>query len=331
MPSQPKSGLQITGTGIYLPSRILTNQDLEKLVDTSDEWIFSRTGIRERRIASETETSTWMGVQAAQQALAQAKIQASDLDLILVATVTPDSFFPSAACRISAELGATGCPAFDLQAACSGFVYGMIVAEQFLRTGAARNVLIVGTERLSSVVDWRDRNTCVLFGDGAGAVVLQQNEASRGILAFDWGADGASADLLHLHNPQSRGLATKPPAPLAPDCIVMAGKEIFKQAVNAMADSALRTLRKAGVNLSDVRCVISHQANIRIIDALVDKLKFPRERCFVNVHKYGNMSAACIPVALHEAGPEMHLQKGDKVLLVAFGGGLTWASALLEW
>ena len=331
MPSQPKSGLQITGTGIYLPSRILTNQDLEKLVDTSDEWIFSRTGIRERRIASETETSTWMGVQAAQQALAQAKIQASDLDLILVATVTPDSFFPSAACRISAELGATGCPAFDLQAACSGFVYGMIVAEQFLRTGAARNVLIVGTERLSSVVDWRDRNTCVLFGDGAGAVVLQQNEASRGILAFDWGADGASADLLHLHNPQSRGLATKPPAPLAPDCIVMAGKEIFKQAVNAMADSALRTLQKAGVNLGDVRCVISHQANIRIIDALVDKLKFPRERCFVNVHKYGNMSAACIPVALHEAGPEMHLQKGDKVLLVAFGGGLTWASALLEW
>ena len=331
MPSQPKSGLQITGTGIYLPSRILTNQDLEKLVDTSDEWIFSRTGIRERRIASETETSTWMGVQAAQQALAQAKIQASDLDLILVATVTPDSFFPSAACRISAKLGATGCPAFDLQAACSGFVYGMIVAEQFLRTGAARNVLIVGTERLSSVVDWRDRNTCVLFGDGAGAVVLQQNEASRGILAFDWGADGASADLLHLHNPQSRGLATKPPAPLAPDCIVMAGKEIFKQAVNAMADSALRTLQKAGVNLGDVRCVISHQANIRIIDALVDKLKFPRERCFANVHRYGNMSAACIPVALHEAGPEMHLQKGDKVLLVAFGGGLTWASALLEW
>ncbi|KRO62984.1 MAG: 3-oxoacyl-ACP synthase [Verrucomicrobia subdivision 6 bacterium BACL9 MAG-120507-bin52] len=331
MPSQPKSGLQITGTGIYLPSHVLTNQDLEKLVDTSDEWIFSRTGIRERRIASETETSTWMGVQAAQQALTQAKIQAADLDLILVATVTPDSFFPSAACRISAELGATGCPAFDLQAACSGFVYGMIVAEQFLRTGAARNVLIVGTERLSSVVDWRDRNTCVLFGDGAGAIVLRQNEASRGILAFDWGADGASADLLHLHNPQSRGLATKPPAPLAPDCIVMAGKEIFKQAVNAMADSALRTLQKAGVNLSDVRCVISHQANIRIIDALVDKLKFPRERCFVNVHKYGNMSAACIPVALHEAGPEMKLQKGDKVLLVAFGGGLTWASALLEW
>ncbi|KRP31589.1 MAG: 3-oxoacyl-ACP synthase, partial [Verrucomicrobia subdivision 6 bacterium BACL9 MAG-120820-bin42] len=320
MPSQPKSGLQITGTGIYLPSHVLTNQDLEKLVDTSDEWIFSRTGIRERRIASETETSTWMGVQAAQQALTQAKIQAADLDLILVATVTPDSFFPSAACRISAELGATGCPAFDLQAACSGFVYGMIVAEQFLRTGAARNVLIVGTERLSSVVDWRDRNTCVLFGDGAGAIVLRQNEASRGILAFDWGADGASADLLHLHNPQSRGLATKPPAPLAPDCIVMAGKEIFKQAVNAMADSALRTLQKAGVNLSDVRCVISHQANIRIIDALVDKLKFPRERCFVNVHKYGNMSAACIPVALHEAGPEMKLQKGDKVLLVAFGG-----------
>jgi len=331
MPSQPKSGMQIAGTGIYLPSRIVTNHELEKLVETTDEWILTRTGIKERRISSESETSTFMGVAAAKQALAHAKLAPSDLDLILVATVTPDSFFPSSACRISAELGATGCPAFDLQAACSGFVYGMIVADQFLRSGAARNILMVGTERLSSVVDWRDRNTCVLFGDGAGAVIVRQTVGSKGIISFDWGADGASADLLHLHNPQSRGLATQPPAPLAPDCIVMAGKEIFKQAVTAMADSAKRTLKKAGVKLDDVKCVISHQANIRIIDALVDKLKFPRERCFANVHRYGNMSAACIPVALHEAGSEMKLQKGDKVLLVAFGGGLTWASALLEW
>ena len=331
MPSSHDAGLRVAGTGVFLPARILTNQDLEKLVETTDEWIFTRTGIRERRIASEKETSTWMGVQAAQQALAQAKIQASDLDLILVATVTPESFFPSTACRISAELGASGCPAFDIQAACSGFVYALIVANQFLRSGTARNILIVGTERLSSVVDWRDRNTCVLFGDGAGAVVLQPSPGSRGILSFDWGADGASADLLHLNNPQSRSQATQPPASLTPDCIVMAGKEIFKQAVTAMADSAKRTLAKAGVSLSDVKCVISHQANIRIIDALVEKLKFPRERCFANVHRYGNMSAACIPVALHEAGTEMKLQKGDKVLLVAFGGGLTWASALLEW
>jgi 3-oxoacyl-[acyl-carrier-protein] synthase-3 len=191
----------VAGTGVFLPARILTNQDLEKLVETSDDWIFTRTGIRERRIASEKETSTWMGVQAAQQALTQAKIQASDLDLILVATVTPESFFPSTACRISAELGASGCPAFDIQAACSGFVYALIVANQFLRSGTARNILIVGTERLSSVVDWRDRNTCVLFGDGAGAVVLQPSPGSRGILSFDWGADGASADLLHLNNP----------------------------------------------------------------------------------------------------------------------------------
>ena len=331
MPSQPDSGLQITGTGVYLPSRIVTNQDLEKLVDTTDEWIVTRTGIKERRISSEKETSTFMGVAASKQALAQAQLSASDLDLILVATVTPDSFFPSAACRISAELGATGCPALDLQAACSGFVYGLILAEQFLRTGAAKNILLVGTERLSSVIDWRDRNICVLFGDGAGAVILRSQPGHRGLLAFDWGADGSSGHLLHLGNVQSRPVALTPPTPLTPDCFVMAGKEIFKLAVTAMANSAKRTLKKAGVKLDDVKCIISHQANIRIIDALVEKLKFPRERCFVNVHRYGNMSAACIPVALHEAGTEMNLQKGDKVLLVAFGGGLTWASALIEW
>jgi 3-oxoacyl-[acyl-carrier-protein] synthase-3 len=272
-----------------------------------------------------------MGVAAARQALAGAKIQATDLDLILAATVTPESFFPSTACRISAELGASGCPALDVQAACSGFVYALILANQFLSTGTAKNILIIGTERLSSVVDWRDRNTCVLFGDGAGAVVLRREPGRKGMLAFDWGAEGSSADLLHLSNMQARMNPLTPPAPATPECIVMAGKEIFKQAVTAMADSAKRTLEKAGVPLSDVKCVISHQANIRIIDALVEKLKFPRERCFANVQRYGNMSAACIPVALHEAGPEMNLQPGDKVLLVAFGGGLTWASALIEW
>jgi 3-oxoacyl-[acyl-carrier-protein] synthase-3 len=270
-------------------------------------------------------------VAAARQALAGAKIQAKDLDLILAATVTPESFFPSTACRISAELGASGCPALDVQAACSGFVYALILANQFLSTGTAKNILIIGTERLSSVVDWRDRNTCVLFGDGAGAVVLQRQPGRQGMLAFDWGAEGSSGDLLHLSNMQAQMNPLTPPAPATPECIVMAGKEIFKQAVTAMADSAKRTLEKAGVPLSDVKCVISHQANIRIIDALVEKLKFPRERCFANVHRYGNMSAACIPVALHEAGPEMNLQPGDKVLLVAFGGGLTWASALIEW
>ena len=331
MPSRPDSGLKVAGTGVYLPAHVLTNGDLEKLVDTSDEWIMTRTGIKERRIASEQETSTFMGVAAAQQALANAKVKAADLDLILTATVTPDSMFPSSSCRISAEIGAGGCPAFDLQAACSGFLYGLIVTDQFLKTGAAKNILLIGTERLSSVVDWRDRNTCVLFGDGAGAVVVRNEPGHKGILAFDWGADGASAELLHLKNPMARGKAIQPPAPANPDCIVMAGKEIFKQAVTAMADSSRRTMEKAGVKLEDIACVISHQANIRIIDALVEKLKFPRERCFANVQRYGNMSAACIPVALHEAGPEMKLKKGDKVLLVAFGGGLTWASAILEW
>jgi 3-oxoacyl-[acyl-carrier-protein] synthase-3 len=331
MPSRPDSGLKLVGTGVYLPARILTNADLEKLVDTSDQWIMTRTGIKERRIASEQETSTFMGVAAARQALAHAKVKTTDLDLILTATVTPDSIFPSSACRISAELGATGCPAFDLQAACSGFLYGLIVADQFLRTGAAKNILLIGTERLSSVVDWRDRNTCVLFGDGAGAVVVRHEPGSRGLLATDWGADGASSQLLHLKNPMARGKAIAPPASPSPDCIVMAGKEIFKQAVNAMAESSRRVMEKAGVELEEIACVISHQANIRIIDALVEKLLFPRERCFANVHRYGNMSAACIPVALHEAGPEMKLKKGDKVLLVAFGGGLTWASAILEW
>jgi 3-oxoacyl-[acyl-carrier-protein] synthase-3 len=239
--------------------------------------------------------------------------------------------FPSSSCRISAEIGAAGCPAFDLQAACSGFLYGLIVADQFLKTGAAKNILLIGTERLSSVVDWRDRNTCVLFGDGAGAVVVRNEPGRKGILAFDWGADGSAAELLHLRNPMARGKAITPPTTMEADCIVMAGKEIFKQAVTAMADSSRRTMEKAGLKLEDIACVISHQANIRIIDALVDKLKFPRERCFANVQRYGNMSAACIPVALHEAGAEMKLKSGDKVLLVAFGGGLTWASAILEW
>lgn len=331
MPSQPDSGLRVAGTGVYLPARTLTNHDLEKLVDTSDEWILTRTGIKERRIASEQETSTFMGVAAARQALTNAKVQAKELDLILTATVTPDSMFPSSSCRISAEIGAAGCPAFDLQAACSGFLYGLIVADQFLKTGAAKNILLIGTERLSSVVDWRDRNTCVLFGDGAGAVVVRNEPGRKGILAFDWGADGSAAELLHLRNPMARGKAITPPTTMEADCIVMAGKEIFKQAVIAMADSSRRTMEKAGLKLEDIACVISHQANIRIIDALVDKLKFPRERCFANVQRYGNMSAACIPVALHEAGAEMKLKSGDKVLLVAFGGGLTWASAILEW
>jgi 3-oxoacyl-[acyl-carrier-protein] synthase-3 len=325
------TGFRITGTGIHLPSRILTNADLEKMVDTTDEWIVTRTGIRERRLAAPGEMTSDMAAAAARQALAEASLDPADLDLILVATVTPDSFFPATACYVQDKIGATRAAAFDLQAACSGFLYSLVVANQFIRSGAYKNILLIGAERLSSIVDWKDRNTCVLFGDGAGAVVLQADPAARGILTWNLGASGAHSHLLHLKNPTCLGSVGSPLERIEPTYLYMSGKEVFKQAVNAMADSAAGVLADSGVGVGDLRAVISHQANVRIIDALADKLKVPADKCFVNVHKYGNMSAACIPIALHEAKTHYGLQPGDKLLLVAFGGGLTWASTLLEW
>jgi 3-oxoacyl-[acyl-carrier-protein] synthase-3 len=320
----------IAGTGKYLPEKILTNADLEKLVDTTDEWIMTRTGIRERRIASESETSASMGAGAAQKALEEAGVAAEDVDLIITATVTPDATFPSTACHIQRRIGASKAAAFDLQAACSGFLYGLVVAEQFLKTGFYRNILVIGAEKLSSIINWDDRSTCVLFGDGAGAVLVQPSPGDSKLLAADLGANGSYHDILYLLNGQTGGPNGEKPGE-GPYHMTMAGQETFKQAVTAMTQSCHKVLKQTGLTADDIRCAIPHQANIRIINALGDRLKVPTEKRFINVERYGNVSAACIPIALDEAKSHYPLKAGDKILLVAFGGGLTWASAILEW
>lgn len=322
--------MKIIATGRYLPDKILSNADLEKIVDTTDEWIFTRTGIRERRIASEKETSSFMGAEASKQALKKAGLSATDIDLIIVATVTPDATFPSTACYIQNHLGATRAAAFDLQAACSGFLYSLVVADQFLRSGMYKTILVVGTEKLSSIIDWSNRATCVLFGDGAGAAILQANGNKSNLLSCDLGSNGALHEILYLLNSNTAKSNGRELGPTGA-CMVMSGQEVFKQAVTEMAKSARKSLEAAGLTIADIRCAITHQANIRIIDALADRLKIPKEKTFVNVQRYGNMSAACIPVALSEADEEFNFQPGDKLLLVAFGGGLTWASAVIEW
>lgn len=353
--------LSIQSTGTYLPERVLTNKELENMVDTTEEWIVTRTGIRERRIANEKETTSYMGAMAARQALEKAQVDAQEVDLILAATFTPEAFFPSTACSIQYQIGAGRCAAFDLQAACSGFLYGLIVADQFIRSGAARTILLIGSEKLSSVMDWADRSTCVLFGDGAGAALIRADEKAGGLLSFQWGANGAHQEMLYLKNMQAQrtlghahgddessiermihgdeggvrqtSLLSRPEIlnTLEPSFLRMSGQEVFKQAVNAMASAAVDALKKAASSIEDMRCVICHQANQRIMEAIGDKLKIPKEKLFSNIQNYGNISAACIPVALHEAQALYQLKRGDKILLVAFGGGLTWAAAVLKW
>ena len=322
--------MKILATGSYLPEKVLTNAELEKMVDTTDEWIVSRTGISERRIAAEHESSAYMGAQASLRALEKSGLAATDIDLIIVATVTPDNTFPSTACHVQRLIGARKAAAFDLQAACSGFIYSLVVGEQFLRSGVYKNILIIGSEKLSAITDWKDRATCVLFGDGAGAVIIHASPEKNSLLSFDLGANGNLNEILYLNNANtaaSNGQTIGPTGPF----MVMAGPEVYKQAVTEMGKSARKSLEKAGLTTSDLRCVIPHQANIRIIEALTDRLKLPREKCFINVQRYGNISAACIPVALDEVQKEFGLHTGDKVLLVGFGGGLTWASAVIEW
>jgi 3-oxoacyl-[acyl-carrier-protein] synthase-3 len=323
--------MRIAATGKYLPSRILTNAEMETIVDTTDEWIVTRTGIKERRIANAEESSAEMGAQAAREALRKSGLSASDLDLILVASVTPDATFPSTACYIQHKLGAGKCAALDVQAACSGFLYGLVVASQFIASGAYKNILVVGAERLSSIVDWKDRTTCVLFGDGAGAAIVQPRaDGKNGLLAFDLGANGSLHDILYLMNGHTTGPRGTDPKE-GPHTMKMAGQEVFKQAVTEMARSASKVLDEAGLTPADIVCAIPHQANIRIIEALRERLEIPEAKCFINVQRYGNISAACIPVALEEAESHYPIRRGDKILLVAFGGGLVWASCILEW
>ncbi|MCE0499740.1 MAG: ketoacyl-ACP synthase III [Methylacidiphilales bacterium] len=321
----------IISTGAYLPERILTNEDLEKMVDTSNEWILSRTGIRERRIADKDEFTSDMGARAAEQAIQSADIDPKTIDLIIVATCTPDNVFPSTACYIQHKIGATRAAAFDIQAACSGFLYALVTADQFISGGVYRTILIIGTEKLSSIVNWQDRNTCVLFGDGAGAVILQSRPGVRGLLAYDLGADGAQTEILSI----PAGGCRLPITPEALDqqlqYLQMSGKEVFKCAVTAMNRSAETCLEKAGCKPEHLRWIIPHQANFRIVDAVAQRLNVSMEHFVINLDRYGNTSAACMPICLHETAMAGKLDRGDLLLMVAFGGGLTWASVVLEW
>ncbi len=314
----------ILGTGSHAPERVVTNEDLALRVETSDEWIRTRTGIRERRLASPgTETSD-LAVAAALPALAQAGLTPADIDLLIVATITPDTPVPACACHVQRKLGVpTHAACFDLNAACSGFLYALDTAAALLGSGRYRHALVIGAEKLSGIVDWEDRTTCVLFGDGAGAVVLgTSDEPGRGLLGTRLGGDGGNADLL----------CVPPPAPgERGPFLKMRGKEIFKLAVRAMDDAAREILEQQGLRADQVALVIPHQANQRIIDAIAEYLELPPDRFFVNLERYGNTSAASIPLALDEAHRAGRIRRGDLVLLVAFGAGLTYGSALLRW
>ena len=323
---------RILGTGSYVPARVLTNADLEKLVDTSDEWIVTRTGISERHIASDEEATSDLAYHAAQAALEAAGLDPCDLDMILVATATPDMFFPSTACILQDRLGARRAGGLDVSAACSGFIYGMAVANGLIRAGTARTVLLVGADTLTKVVNWQDRNTCVLFGDGAGAVVLRADEGERGVLSVHLYADGSKGSLLILPGGGSRHPMSQAVLDAGLTKIQMnSGNEVFKLAVRAMEDAALTALKQNGFDVGDVDFIVSHQANMRIISALGQRLGLPDHKVIMNLQKVGNTSAASIPLALDEAVRDGRVKAGHLVLLCAFGGGLTWASSLIRW
>ncbi|PFO06203.1 3-oxoacyl-ACP synthase [Bacillus sp. AFS076308] len=304
----------IVGMGRYLPEKILTNHDLEKMMDTSDQWIRTMTGIEERRIAADDETTSDMAFAAAQKAIQDAGITPKDIDLILVATVTPDSPFPSVACRIQERLGATKAAAMDISAACAGFMYGIITGKQFIESQAYKYVLVVGVEKLSKITDWNDRNTAVLFGDGAGAAIIGPVSENRGILSFELGADGTGAK--HLYQDEY---------------IIMNGREVFKFAVRQMGESCVNVLEKAGLTKEDVDFLIPHQANIRIMEASRQRLELPIEKMSKTVNKYGNTSAASIPISLIEDIEAGRVKDDDLIVMVGFGGGLTWGAIAMRW
>jgi 3-oxoacyl-[acyl-carrier-protein] synthase-3 len=319
---------RVAGTGSYLPEKIVTNDDLSKIVDTSDEWITSRSGIRQRHVAADGETSGDLGYHAAVRALESAGVSADEIDLIVVGTTTPDLIFPSTACLIQHRLGANGCPAFDVNAACSGFIYALTVADKFIRSGAARTALVIGTETLTRMIDWTDRKTCVLFGDGAGAVVLKADEEA-GIISTHLHADGGKKEL--LWNPVGVSVGFKPEEHNAGVRIQMIGNEVFKHAVKALDSVVEETLEANGLDRHDIDWLIPHQANLRIIDATAARLDMPMERVIVTVDRHGNTSSASVPLALDEAVRSGKVQRGQLVLLEAFGGGFTWGAALLRY
>jgi 3-oxoacyl-[acyl-carrier-protein] synthase-3 len=332
MSIKENTSVGILGVGNYVPKKILSNADLEKMVDTSDEWITKRTGISERRILEDEKPIYSMGVEAAKQALADAGLEAGDIDLVLVSTSTPDYFTPSTSCLIQREIGAVNAAAFDMVAACSGFVYGMTVAKQFIETGYYKHVLLVSNEAMSRLVEWKDRNTCVLFGDGAGAVVLGKVQDGYGILSTYIGADGGTGEKITipcLYVPEEdlkRRESFDNNMTLWQD-----GQEVFKFAVKIMPYASEMVLNQAGMSLEDVKYIIPHQANIRIMESAAKRLGVAFEKVYTTIRKFGNMSSASIPVAIADAYKKKCLNKGDNLLLVGFGGGLTWGSALIKW
>jgi 3-oxoacyl-[acyl-carrier-protein] synthase-3 len=323
--------VKVAGVGAHVPAHIMTNADLEKIVDTSDEWIVERTGIRERRIAGRGQATSDLAIEAAKSCLQNAGVKASEIDLIVVASASPDHFFPATACIVQAALGAAGSAAFDMEIGCSGFIYAMATGAQYVASGAYEKVLVVGSEALSRFTDWNDRNTCCLFGDGAGAVLLVPGEKGEGILSFALGADGTSSSLLTLPAGGSR-------KPAGPDTVAeglhyihMEGKAVFKFAVKIMTKAVSDVLEKCGRDIEDVGLLIPHQANIRIIESACERFKIPMEKVMVNIGRYGNTSSASVPLALFEAVKDGRVRKGQLIVLVAFGAGLSWGSMALIW
>lgn len=324
------SNIGIIGLGHYLPKKKLTNRDLEKMVDTSDEWITTRTGIKERRIAGKNEKNSDLATAAAKEALQNAKIPASKIELIIVATISPDSNFPSVACLVQKAIGAKKATAFDISAACSGFLFGVTTAKQFLETGMYKNALVIASEKITDLIDWKDRGTCVLFGDGAGACVLGKVKGKRGIVSDFMHAQGQFGELMSVVS-DGRDPLDQHKTLIRLPYVVMQGKELFKIAVNSMAEAVEIVLKKAKLKLKDIKCVVPHQANDRIISAVAKKLNLPKDKFFINISRYGNMSAASIAVALYEAEKEGRIKRGDNIVLVTFGAGLVSAANVVRW
>ncbi len=326
-----KTYAAIRGWGMYTPQRVVTNAELATFVDTSDEWVRSRTGISQRHFLADDETCATLATHAGRQALAQADLAADQLDLIIVATCTPDYLLPSTACLVQEALGATNAAAFDLGAVCSGFMYALVTGSQFIETGSYRNVLVIGAEALSRFLNFKDRTTCVLFGDGAGAVVLQANDTPAGVLSFVLSAQGSGADLIKIPG----GGSAKPGGPVqlteSDYFIHMNGGEVYQFAVRTMSENAADAIQKAGLTRDDIHLVVPHQANTRIIDAVAKRLNFPMERIFVNVDRMGNTSAASIPIALCEVANSGRLRPGDNLVFVGFGSGLTSGATVVRW
>jgi 3-oxoacyl-[acyl-carrier-protein] synthase-3 len=326
-----KRRVKITGLGFYAPEQVLTNADLEKMVDTTDEWITTRSGIRERHIAREDQATSDLCIEAGRRALEDAELEPAEIDLILVATDTPDTIFPATSCYVQHGLGANHAPAFDLVAGCTGWIYGLIVAEGLILTGIARRVLVVGGELLTKLTNWKDRATCVLFGDAAGAAVLEESHDESGILSHFWKADGGLTGLLDVPAGGTRRPATLQTVAEHLHTIHMKGNEVYKHAVKRMGEAAEEALRRAHLTKDQVDVFIPHQANIRIIDAVGERLDFDREKVYVNIERYGNVSVACIPIALYELRQAKRLHAGTNVLMAAFGAGFTWGAVAYRW